>query len=153
MPGVTLHGDLATIRFGRYCLVDEGSTIRPGVRLEQGSGAAAPADANAKAAVTRHHTPMLVGNHTHIGRGCVVEAAAIGCNVTVGDGCVLGANCIIKDNCIIEAGTVLPPGAVVPPFTRVHGKPGLAVGEVPESFAVVQPERAIAFFNNFKRIS
>lgn len=34
-------------------------------------------------------TPLSVGSHTTIGKKCVVEAAGIGCNVRIDDGCVL----------------------------------------------------------------
>lgn len=34
-------------------------------------------------------TPLSVGNHTYIGKECVVESAGIGCNVRIEDGCVL----------------------------------------------------------------
>lgn len=34
-------------------------------------------------------TPLSVGNHTFIGKSCVVESAGIGCNVRIDDGCVL----------------------------------------------------------------
>lgn len=34
-------------------------------------------------------TPLSVGNHTFIGKNCVVESAGIGCNVRIEDGCVL----------------------------------------------------------------
>lgn len=34
-------------------------------------------------------TPLSVGNHTYIGKNCVVESAGIGCNVRIEDGCVL----------------------------------------------------------------
>lgn len=87
MPGVTLHGDLASIKFGRYCCVHEGTVIRPGARMEPDISAAAGADSEVQLRCL--YTPMLVGNHTHIGRGCTVEAAAIGCNVVIGDNCIL----------------------------------------------------------------
>ena len=34
-------------------------------------------------------TPVAVGSHTMIGKDCVVEAAGIGCNVRIEDGCIL----------------------------------------------------------------
>ena len=34
-------------------------------------------------------TPLSLGNHTYVGKNCVVESAAIGCNVRIEDGCVL----------------------------------------------------------------
>lgn len=38
-------------------------------------------------------TPLSVGNHTFIGKSCVVESAGIGCNVRIDDGCVLVSCC------------------------------------------------------------
>lgn len=50
----------------------------PAFRIEQ-------EDSNLKC----RFTPLSVGNHTYIGKSCVVESAGIGCNVRIEDGCVL----------------------------------------------------------------
>ncbi|CAM9447408.1 unnamed protein product [Phaeothamnion confervicola] len=176
MPNAILRGELAAIRIGRYCLIGEGTVIRPACRLERrdddgsgGGGMAGAADGGdemsgsgeaAGDAALKHaagaggfvclFTPVTVGNYTHVGRNSVVEAACIGCNVWIGDDCIIGANCLIRDNCRVESGAVLPAGTVVPPFSVVRGCPAHVEEDLPESAAATQREAAVAFFEHFR---
>jgi acetyltransferase-like isoleucine patch superfamily enzyme len=81
-PGAVMRGDLASIRIGRYCSVGDNSIIQPGTRI---------ADDNLQEGVEPivQYTPVLIGDHTVIGTGCISEAAAIGCCVVIGDHCKL----------------------------------------------------------------
>uniref|UniRef100_A0A7S1ZJQ9 Dynactin subunit 5 n=1 Tax=Trieres chinensis TaxID=1514140 RepID=A0A7S1ZJQ9_TRICV len=135
-PGAVVRGDLgAPVRVGRYCRVGDRSVLRPpSASLPDG---------------TERRLPQSIGNHTSIGRDCVVEAAAVGFSVLVGDGCVLGKRSVIKDCCRIEPGTVLAPDAVVPPFSIVSGSPGRVVGEMPESAAAEIPDRSLGEYAAF----
>jgi dynactin-5 len=67
-----------------------------------------------------------------VGPGSVVEAALIGNHVHIGAGCVIGKFAIIKDFVRILEGTVVPANMVIPSFSVVGGRPGRVVGEVPE---------------------
>ena len=75
--------------------------------------------------------PLTIGDNVYIGKGCVIQAAAIGSNVHVGAGAIISRRCILKDCCRIEAGTVLAPDTIVPPFAIFAGTPGRLVGELP----------------------
>lgn len=84
-----------------------------------------------------------------IGEGAVVEAALVGSFVHIGAGCVIvypprcsdecplthaqGKFTIIKDCVRIEEGTVIAPNTVIPPFSRVAGRPGVVIEELPET--------------------
>jgi hypothetical protein len=76
---------------------------------------------------------MKLGDHVFIGEGAVVEAAMVGNFVHIGAGAVIGKFTIIKDCVRIEEGTVVAPNTVIPPFSRVAGRPGVVVEELPET--------------------
>ncbi|CAM9487921.1 unnamed protein product [Laminaria digitata] len=139
MPGAIIRGELQTIRIGRYCVIGEGTVIRPAYRVEQDGS-------NLKC----RFTPLSVGSHTFIGKKCVVESAGIGCNVRIDDGCVLGRNSFVRDNCHLLEGTVLPEGAVVPPFSVLSGCPAKVVSVLHESTASMWPEDAVHFYETFE---
>lgn len=138
MRDAIIRGELQAIRIGRYCVIGEGTVIRPAYRVE-------PDGSHLKC----RFTPLSVGNHTFIGKNCVVESAGIGCNVRIDDGCVLGRNSFVRDNCRLLAGCVLPEGVVVPPFTVLGGCPARVVSVLHESTATTWMEDAIAFYENF----
>ncbi|CAM9292579.1 unnamed protein product [Discosporangium mesarthrocarpum] len=144
MPRVIIRGELQSVRIGKHCVIDEGTVIRPAYRqaiLFEQDGTQ----------MKCRFTPLAVGNFTHIGKDCVVEAAAIGCNVRIGDGCIIGRNCLVRDNCCLEAGSVLPEGTVVPPFTVLSGCPARFVSVLHESTAAMWMEDAISFFEQFRQ--
>ncbi|CAM9149468.1 unnamed protein product [Choristocarpus tenellus] len=138
MPGAIIRGELQAIRVGRLCVIGEGTVLRPAYRIELDGPQA-----------KCRFTPLSVGSHTFIGKECVVEAAAIGCNVRIGDRCVIGRNCLIRDNCRMEPGSVLSEGTVVPPFTVLSGCPARAVAVLHESTASMWLEDAISFYDQF----
>eukprot|EP00903_Cladosiphon_okamuranus_P017510 g16128.t1 len=139
MPGAIIRGELQAIKIGRYCFIGEDTVIRPAYRIEQ-------EEANLKC----RFTPLSVGNHTYIGKNCVIESAGIGCNVRIEDGCVLGRNSFVRDNCHLLAGTVLQEGAVVPPFTVLQGCPAKMVSVLHESTASVWAEDAVSLYETFE---
>ncbi|CAM9153909.1 unnamed protein product [Ascophyllum nodosum] len=139
MPGAIVRGELQSIRIGRYCVIGEGTVVRPAYRVEQDGSQ-----------LKCRFTPVAVGSHTMIGKDCVVEAAGIGCNVRIEDGCILGRNSFVRDNCQLLEGTVLPEGAVVPPFTVMAGCPAKAVAVLHESTATMWPEDSVSFYETFE---
>lgn len=130
-PGVTVRGDLAVIRMGRYCFIEEKSELSP-----------APLSAE-------KHVPMVLRGNVMVGQGCKIEASAIGTNVYIGAGSTIGKRCIIKDNCWIEDGTVLGNDVVIPPFSRVEGAPGKVVEGMPPSAALELQELAQRTYQQF----
>lgn len=78
------------------------------------------------------HYPLKIGDHVFVGASTVVEAALIGNHVHIGQGCVIGKLAIIKDCVRILDGTVVPGNMVIPSFSIVGGRPGQVIGEIPE---------------------
>jgi len=94
---------------------------------------------------------MCIGSMTSVGRDAVVQAAAVGACVEVGDNAVISARCILKDGCRIAPNTVLAPDTVVPPFALVAGRPGQIVGELPPSVMVMRKEAAQGRYRRKRR--
>jgi hypothetical protein len=94
---------------------------------------------------------MCIGSMTSVGRDAVVQAAAVGACVEVGDNVVISARCILKDGCRIAPNTVLAPDTVVPPFALVAGRPGQIVGELPPSVMVMRKEAAQGRYRRKRR--
>lgn len=108
--GVTLRGDLAPIRVGRYNSIRSGTTIAPPVlNMPSGGGGGNQ----------QQHAPVSIGAHTTIGTDCDIQAAAIGSYNVIGDRVILGPRVILKDAVVVTAGTHVPADTVIPPFTRV----------------------------------
>jgi dynactin-5 len=124
--GVVMRGDLGRIQMGRYVTVGEGTVISP-----------------------CRQVPMVIRGHVTIGKECMIEAAAIGSFVRIGNGCKIGKRCFIKDACILEEGTILGDDTVVPPFSRVKGRPGLVVEELPPSAAMDLQDAALQTYQSF----
>lgn len=126
---VTVRGDLATIRMGRYCFLEESTTLEP-AKINQ-----------------EKHVPMFIRGNVYIGKNCVIHAASIGTNVYIDDNCVIGERAIIKDNCWITEGTHLGNDTVIPPFSRVSD--GRVVEELPPSAATELQEMAHKQYQDF----
>jgi len=139
--GAHIRGDFQTVRIGRYCHIGEKTIIRP----PSYHASLDPNEDQIK------FLPLVIGNHTRLGKDCVIEAASIGSAVYIGDGCVIQKRVIIKDCCFIEAGTVIAADTVIPPFSRVKGRPGKIVEEgfMPESIAVTFVEDCVEEFTKF----
>jgi len=137
MDGVVVRGDLAVVRIGRYCVIENGTLLEPPPHPHDRSKC----------------VPLVVGSHTHIGRNTTVCAAAIGSMVWIGDNVKLGKRCIIKDNCVIESGTEIGDGTIVPPFTRISKAKISNYQELPPSVAVQLQEVSISRFDEFKKLN
>mmetsp|Transcript_7979 Transcript_7979/g.14513 ORF Transcript_7979/g.14513 Transcript_7979/m.14513 type:complete len:173 (-) Transcript_7979:124-642(-) len=123
--GVVARGDINRIQMGRYVTVGEGTSLTP------------------------CDVPMVIRGHDVIGKSCEIQAASIGSYVKIGDFVKIGKRCFIKDCCIIEEGTILGDDTVVPPFSRVKGRPGLVVEELPPSAAMDLQDVALALYQSF----
>jgi dynactin-5 len=125
--GVSLLG---SIRMGRYCYIGENTVLSSPMHQNFG-------------------VPLVVRGHVQIGKHCVIEAASIGSNVWIGDGCKIGKRCLIKDNCWLASGTEIGDDTVIAPFSRVAGAPGKVVAELPPSAATDLQELAQQAFQKF----
>ena len=141
MPNVIIRGDFAPIRMGRYCKVGENSILRPCF--------ARHLVGNVEAGVK--FLNLTIGNHSWVGKNCVIEAASVGASVWIGDNSILSKRCIVKDFCWIDDGTLIVEDMVIPPFSIVSGVPGRIVGELPESASVELTQRGINAFSLFSK--
>lgn len=110
--GVTLRGDLAPIRVGRYNAIGKNTTIAPPILMP-----------TSNTAENKKYAPVSVGAHTSIGTDCDIQAAAIGSYNSIGNHVVLGPRVILKDAVVVMEGTKIPADTVVPPFTLVKMAP------------------------------
>jgi len=106
------------IAIGRYCFLERNVTLRPAARVYKG---------------VYQYYPMKLGDHVFIGSNTIIEAAQIGSYVSIGSNVQIGKFAIIKDCVRIEDDSVIPANATIASFSIVSGKPGLVVGELPES--------------------
>lgn len=124
--GVVVRGDLGPrIQMGRYVTIEQDTLLKP-------------CDA-----------PMVIRGHATIGKSCEIQAASIGSFVRIGDNVKIGKRCLIKDVCIIEEGSIVGDDTVVPPFSRVKGRPGLVVEELPPSAAMDLQDAALEMYQSF----
>mmetsp|Transcript_13622 Transcript_13622/g.13387 ORF Transcript_13622/g.13387 Transcript_13622/m.13387 type:complete len:190 (+) Transcript_13622:51-620(+) len=133
--GVKVRGDLQIIKIGRYVEINSSTLLEPSQNPYQ----------------KEKYIPMIIGSHTHIGKKCIIRAAAIGSMVWVGDNVKIGKRCIIKDNCIIESNIVLGDDTVLPPFTLLSSKDPKSYQELPPSYAVETQEVSLDRYAEFKQ--
>jgi len=156
-PKVHIRGDFQTVRIGRYCHIGEGSILRPPSyqasldTSHEGGARENGENSNEEEKQLIKFLPLIVGSHTRIGKGCVIEAAAVGSSVYIGDNCVISKRVIIKDCCYIASGTVIAQDTVIPPFSRVAGCPGVMIedGLMAESVTTTSVDGCVEQFNEF----
>lgn len=68
--------------------------------------------------------PIIIGEHTTLGHGCVIHACEIGDNSLIGMNAVVLNGAKIGNNCVVGAGCIVPEGMVVPDYHMVVGVPG-----------------------------
>lgn len=124
--GVSIRGDLAWVRIGRYTHLSNKCSVEPPILPNYNPHPSLERSTTTVQSVK--YIPVTIGTHTWIGTNVRSQAAAIGSYCWVGDAVTIGPRVIIKDACIIEAGVHLPADMMVPPFTRVMPGPRLAAG-------------------------
>ncbi|KAG2176473.1 hypothetical protein INT43_005713 [Umbelopsis isabellina] len=140
--GCVIRGDLrrtggghtVVVAIGRFCLLSQGSIIRPPYKTYKGIFS---------------YYPMKIGDHVTIGEGSIVQAATIGSYVTIGKNCVIGRFAIIKDCCCIEDNTIIPPNTVVPSFSIYDGSPGSYKDELPECTQELYEQKTKDYYSKF----
>jgi dynactin 5 len=73
----------------------------------------------------------------------------IGNFVKIGKDCILGQRAVIGDNSIIMDNSIVSPDSYIAPFSVYGGKPAIYLGELPETFPLVQKETCQKYFENF----
>jgi len=107
MHHVTIRGDVAPIRVGRRCNVQDGTVIH-----------------------TQSGVPLEIADDVAIGHRAVVHCRRIGPRSLVGIGAIVLDDCEIGAGCFLAAGTLVPPGTVIPDGTLVMGSPARVVRPV-----------------------
>ena len=100
-PGAVIRADLAPIRIGRDCSIQDNSVIH----VEPGK-------------------PVAIGDNVIVGHGSLLHSCTIGDNVLVGIGSIVLDGCKIGSNVVIAAGTLLKPGTDVKSGSFVYQKTG-----------------------------
>ncbi len=111
--GCFIQNQLASISFGKFCIIDSQSIIQP------------PHDTfktfiDPDYSNTSSFLPMEFGDYIYIGKHSIIQALRVGSNVIIEDHCIIGERCIISDGCIVEKGTIIPQNTVVPPHSVVN---------------------------------
>ncbi|CAI4223119.1 unnamed protein product [Auanema sp. JU1783] len=114
---VIIRGDMCAIRTGKYCIVCEGTIIRPSQRHFNNGPSM---------------FPVHIGEHVMIREDCVISAAQICSYVYIGAGSIIGRSAIIKEGCRVLPGSVIAPDSVFPPFSKIGGNPARVIGQEPE---------------------
>lgn len=85
----------------------------------------------------------------YVEKGTIIEAMSIGNFVKIGKDCILGQRVVVGDNSIILDNSIVSPDAYIAPFSVYGGKPAVYLGELPETFPLVQKENCQKYFENF----
>lgn len=80
--------------------------------------------------------PIIIGEHTTLGHGCIIHACEIGDNSLIGMNAVVLNGAKIGNNCIVGAGCVVTEGMVVPDYHMVVGVPGKIKREITQDEVV-----------------
>jgi carbonic anhydrase/acetyltransferase-like protein (isoleucine patch superfamily) len=102
-----VRGDVALIRFGRRCNVQDCAVVHCDTSV-----------------------PNLIGDDVVIGHNATVHGAEVGSGTLIGMGATVLGRSKIGRNCLIAAGAVVAPGMVVPDGKLVMGVPGKVVRDV-----------------------
>ena len=108
--GTVLRGDIAPVRIGRGCNIQDNSVLHGIV-----------------------DGPVILGDNVAVGHGCIIHAAVIEDNCLIGMGAVILDEAHIGRGAVSGAGAVGPPRAVIPPFSQVLGVPGKVVKQLDPS--------------------
>ncbi|CAH7686229.1 trimeric LpxA-like protein [Phakopsora pachyrhizi] len=130
-------GNSVVIGIGKFCLLGEGSVIRPPYKTYKG---------------VFSYYPMKIGDHVHIGAESVVEAASIGNLVEIGKNCVIGRFTIIKDCVRIADNTIIPPGTVISSMSYYAGSPGRWQSDLPEGTPELIESKTKGYYSRFQPI-
>lgn len=122
------------VRIGYHAIVMHGACLRGDCDyIEIG------AETNIQENCVLHESdgqPIIIGEHTTLGNGCIIHACEIGDNSLIGMNAVVLNGAKIGNNCIVGAGCVVTEGMVVPDYHMVIGIPGKIKREVSQDEVV-----------------
>lgn len=102
--GAVLRGDVAPIRVGRRCSIQDNAVVHCGAGV-----------------------PTVIGEDVTVGHGAIVHSATVGSNTLIGMGATVLSGAVIGENCIVGAGALVKENAVVPAGSLIVGVPGKVV--------------------------
>ena len=71
-------------------------------------------------------------------KGAIIEAMLIGDYVKIGKDCILGQRVVVGNNAVILDNSIVCQDTYIAPYSVYGGKPAIYMGELPETFPVVQ---------------
>lgn len=128
---IILRGDLAKVSIGKYVILSEMVVIKPPTKRQNKE---------------LRYVPTNIGNYVFVDKGTIIEAMSIGNYVKIGRDCILGQRVVIGDNSIILDNSVVCPDTFIAPYSVYGGKPAVYMGELPETFPLVQKESCQKYF-------
>ncbi len=102
-----LRGDLASIRIGSRCNIQDGTIGH--VNTNQ---------------------PLLIGDEVSVGHGVIIHGCEIGRGALIGMGAIILNGAEIGEYALIGAGSLVTERSKIPPFTLVFGSPAKVVREL-----------------------
>lgn len=122
------------VRIGYHAVVMHGASLRGDCDyIEIG------AESNVQENCILHESagqPIIIGEHTTLGHGCVIHACEIGDNTLIGMNAVILNGAKIGNNCIVGAGAVVPEGMVIPDWSMAVGVPAKVKKQVDQDAVV-----------------
>ena len=109
-PFTCIRGDVATIKIGSRCSIQEHSVIH-----------------------CQHKIPLEIEHDVIIGHRACVHCEFVGSGALIGIGATVLDRCRIGRGCIVAAGAVVLPGTVVPDGSVVAGVPAKIVRPVADA--------------------
>lgn len=108
-PFVSARGDVAPIRIGRGCSVQDQVMLH-----------------------CKHHVALEIGDHVLIGHQACVHCTRVGPWTLIGIGARVLDDAEVGEGCIVAAGAVVTPGTKVPDGKLVAGVPAKVLRDVSE---------------------
>ena len=104
-----LRGDIAPIRIGPRCNIQDGSIAH-----------------------VNQHQPLLLGENVSVGHGVIIHGCTIGNGSLVGMGAIVLNGAQIGEYALIGAGSLITENKIIPPYTLSMGSPARVVRELTE---------------------
>ncbi len=104
MYHVVIRGDIAPIRIGARCNIQDGAILH-----------------------TPYHDSLEIGDDVSVAHQAVLHCSRIGSHTLIAIGAILLDGCEIGRDCIVAAGSLLTPDTIIPDGRVVMGRPAKIV--------------------------